>query len=103
MLTCAALRAAAGGGDTASAVAEATQPRATAAVPPKLDYSAMLRGLAERTPGAERATGPAAEEPNGAAAADELSALLRGLAEQTAGREQGASQQPDDPEAVLQA
>ncbi len=64
----------------------------------------MLRGLAERTPGAERAAvAPAAEESRGAAAADELSALLRGLAEQTAGGQQGSHQQLDDPDAVLQA
>ena len=60
----------------------------------------MLRGLAERTPGADRAAGPAAE-PSGAAT-DELSALLRGLAEQTVGGEQGSPQQPD-PDAVLRA
>ena len=61
----------------------------------------MLRGLAERTPGAERVASPA-EEPC-AAATDDLSALLRGLAEQTVSREPGSAEQPEEYDGVLRA
>ena len=63
----------------------------------------MLRGLAERTPGADRATGPAAELPSGADPAAEFSALLRGLAEQTVGGGHVSGSSPADDEHVLQA
>jgi hypothetical protein len=63
----------------------------------------MLRGLAERTPGAERMTGAAAEPSSGADPAAEFSALLRGLAEQTVGGGQGSGAPAADDEQVLQA
>ena len=63
----------------------------------------MLRGLAERTPGAERVTGAAAEPSGGTDPAAEFSALLRGLAEQTVGGGQGSGSLAADDEQVLQA
>ena len=84
-----------------SANPAAAEPRASAAST-QLDYSAMLRGLAERTPGAERVAGPAAEPGGAAAATDELSALLRGLAGHTMSHDQGPSPQPEDLDGLLQ-
>ena len=62
----------------------------------------MLRGLAERTPGAERVSATAAQPSGGDPAAD-FSALLRGLAEQTVGGGQASGSQAADEEQVLQA